>query len=377
VLNAVTSLYTAPQANGKAYGGKWANTNVSAIDEFDRGGANRGCAIIQTLTKVSEVANSTALLALTPRVHKKNTITHPMELNQGEHDLYEYFYENLDTNAETVLTATITDKQLLVGLALGGAEPTDWQAATGYSAGDIRENPADGVVYIARANHTSAAAFVTDRREGLFVPYWTYVDRDYRENKDATATFVVTLRKTAYIMTGSEESKWQNATKSKDEKETVTYPNVDGYYAQIALDDAKTNAADMTAATPAAPANHVLDTVVKGPSGDGKYNVVRVTVNAGGSVAEAWPNTAKDYDVTFTAYRRVADTAGTMVEQKRIWIGNESRRHLILQSAASSHCSGGIDFPRAGWNTSYYPSGPGRYIAIKYTYVTEGAWEDE
>lgn len=376
-LNGVKT-YTDPKANNKTYGGTYVNSITKANDEFDRGNADRSCKIIQTLTLVNTITSSTALLALTPRVHKKNTITHPFELNQGEHDLYEYIYENLNPASESVLLTTITDKQLLVGLALSGVEPADWATGTVYVAGDIRENPADGVVYICRAGHTSAAAFVTDRREGRWVPYWTYVDRDYRMNNDATATFIVTLRKTAYVMTGNEEHGWQHATNNRDEEETILYPDLDGYAAQIVMDDAKTNAADMTVATPAAPANHVLKTVVRRPNGEGSYDVVRVTVNQGGSgLYEAWPNTAKEDLTPYHEYRQTYNTAGVPEEQKRTWILNRSIRHLVTQSSAAQHVSGGIQFPRAGLYSYYTPFGIGKYIATKITFVTEGAWNPE
>ena len=369
--------YTDPKANNKAYTGTYVNSVTKATDEFERSGASRDCQIIQTLTLVKTIANSTALLALTPRVHKKNTITHPFELNQGEHDLYEYFYDNLNPASVTVLKDTITDKQLLVGLALGGSDPTNWVTSTAYTAGLIRENPADGVVYICRVAHTSDV-FATDRREGRWAPYWTYVDRDFRQKSDGTATFVVTMRKTAYIMTGNEEYAWQAATKNRDEEETIIYPDVDGYYSQLILDDAKTNTDDMTAAIPNAPANHVLKMVKREPKGEGAYDVIRVTVNqGGGSSYEAWPNTAKDEDTTYTAYRRVHNAAGAAEEQARTWIINRSIRHLLLQSNAASHISGGIQFPRAGLYSKYEQRWPGKYIATKITFVTEGAWAAE
>ena len=369
--------YTDPKANGKTYGGTYVNSVTKATDEFERSGAARDCQIIQTLTLVKTIANAAALLALTPRVHKKNTITHPFELNQGEHDLYEYFYDNLNPASVTVLKDTITDKELLVGLALGGVDPTNWATSTSYTAGDIRENPTDGVVYICRGTHTSGV-FATDRRDGWWVPYWTYVDRDFRQKSDGTATFIVTLRKTAYIMTGNEEYAWQAATKNRDEEETIIYPDVDGYYSQVILDDAKTNTADMTAAIPNAPANHVLKTVKREPKGEGAYDVIRVTVNQGGGGSyEAWPNTAKDEDTEYTEYRRVHNTAGVAEEQKRTWILNRSIRHLLLQSNAASHISGGVQFPRAGMYSKYDQRWPGKYIATKITFVTEGAWAAE
>ena len=377
-LNAVTTLYTDPQANGSVYSGKWVNSEIKALDEFERGGAMRNCAIVQMLTKVSQVASSTDLLALTARVKKHNWITHAEELNYGEHTEYTYIYENLDPSAETVLMDTITDKQLLVGLPLGASEPTDWAQNTAYSAGDIREDPTDNVVYICRVNHTSTATGVMadDFREGNWAHYWSYVDRKFQNNRDHTATFMVVFRLTAYLLSGNEEIGWQNETKTRDEKETILYPNVDGYNAQLIFDDAKTNADDMTAATPAAPVDHVLETIRRVPAGDGSYNVTRVTVNSGGELAEAWPNTAKDYAVKHIEYRRVANTSGVMVEQKRTWTGNESRRHLILQSAAAQHCSGGIDFMKAGWDTHYTMVGRNRYVAVKYTIVDSGSWAD-
>lgn len=378
-LNAVKT-YTDPKANNKTYGGTWVNSVTRALDEFERGGATRDCSIIQELTKVTSISAIADLTALTPRIHYKNTITHAEELNYGDHSMYEYIYENLNPASRTTLISGLTNKQLLVGLPLGNSDPTNWAQNTAYTVGNIRENATDGVVYICRKAHTSTAAgtFADDFREGYWAHYWSYVDRDYREMNNGTATFVVTFRLTKYELTGNEEYGWQHATKNRDEEETILYPNVDGYYAQLILDDAKTNATDMTNATPAAPANHVLKVVKRVPKGSGAYDVMRVTTNQGGNASyEAWPNTAKDEDTEYTEYRRTYNAAGVVEEQKRTWILNRSIRRLLLQSAATAHISGGIQFPRAGLYSRYEERWPGRYIATKITFVTEGAWAVE
>jgi len=139
-LNLVGS-YTDPQANGKTYTGKYVNAEVRGDDQNTDGTADRAGVIVQKLIKVTAISAYTDLT--NPLIVQNNLIVFPLRTEDGEADQIEYIYPNLDPASQTFLIETITDAQLVLLVGAG----------------------------------------------------WTYVSRDFKKQKDNTATFSFMLKK--------------------------------------------------------------------------------------------------------------------------------------------------------------------------------------
>jgi len=319
-----------PQADGQTYTGDFASAKVvleGGIDDNNQ----RYRKIIQTLILLALPANSTALLALDSRLKSNNEILSIAELNLGERDGYSYIFDNLAPVTVTVLMEIITDNELLIGLPLGGAAQTAWAGSTSYTVGLIRQFT-DGRLYICGIAHTSGT-FATDLRDGKWQRYWQYVTREFEVLDNNTARFTVSFSKLSWKGTGNEEIQFSAANGNQSEQERILYPNLDSAQAQIVLDDAKTNTADMTGATPASPGGHVLKTIARISAGGGKYNVTRVTWEPIISISyDSWNNFTAEYEVTTPKFRRISGS-----DQIRFFVFTTYIKQTTSASAAHSY----------------------------------------
>lgn len=158
-INAVTTTYISPKANGVAYTGSYVNSQVKAIDEDDRGTENRACSIVQILTKVDSIGTVSDLYTANYRTTRTNEWLRSNELNRGEKDEWAFLYENMDANSRDVCMKTITDLQLLTWLVYTEDCTDTWVGSTSYSLGAVvyvKNKP-----YICISAHTSSD-FTTD-----------------------------------------------------------------------------------------------------------------------------------------------------------------------------------------------------------------------
>lgn len=136
------------------------------------------------------------------------------------------------------------------------------------------------------------------------------------DNKDGSGT----LRKDQTKLRATTDqyvSTWHAANGSQAESETIAWANLSISDIALILADAKTNSADMTAATyVAAPASHKLQSVVIRRNGNASGDVIRTTFiprNGGGT--DSWTsNYDNDYYFIVPKFRKV----GSVKETRRI-----------------------------------------------------------
>jgi len=150
---------------------------------------------------------------------------------------------------------------------------------------------------------------------------WAITDVRINDNRDGSASLqrrqTIKRGKTDEFTTG-----FTAASGSQPESETVIWHNITNADADLIVSDAKTNTADMTAATyAAAPANHVFKGTNKSPvrgidsAGEQIFDLVRRTwipLNSGGGW---WGGISNGY--IFTAYTRKRDLKSIGIEQIR------------------------------------------------------------
>jgi len=116
-------------------------------------------------------------------------------------------------------------------------------------------------------------------------------------------------------------SKWIASNGRREETEVLMWMDLTAADATTIYNDAKTNTADMTGATPVAPANHKLLMCQRIPHGNNSFNVVRMTFiprSTGGTANDDWDEYKDYYSVTFPKWRRVK-IAGVLTEQVRFF----------------------------------------------------------
>jgi hypothetical protein len=150
-LDAVAT-YTDPKADNQSYTGTFVNSKV-VCDEGDAETSERHVTILQTLILVSAPADTAALAALAGLITQGNLLKEPFGLKVpgndgtiGEEDTISYRWHNIATSSRTTLMA-ITDANLVSGLPGAG---------------------------------------------------WSYIQREFKEEDDNTATFTVVFQKIAW-----------------------------------------------------------------------------------------------------------------------------------------------------------------------------------
>jgi len=326
-LDAVKS-YTSPpvMADGEAYTGTFVNSRVEVIEDSRDG--ERAAHIRQTLVLVADGSTIAKLKALPAIVTQENEILNLFEVNTGERDLLAFKFSYLNPAHRDELM-TIADATYVSDLANVAAAHDE------ILAGNV---PATG---------------------------WSYEDRKCIDEPDKTMTFIVLFRQTAWTGTTSEAAAFIAGQGTLEEHETIIWPNVSAAQATTAYDNAKTNEADMTAATPASPASHKLKKVTRNNAGEGRYRVERVTFIPK-STSSVWltgiKNTTKVW-YQFTTMRDPSD--GLQKRWYRAITVKIATRQVITRDDADDHIDGGLSI--GPFHSRWWSVGPGKYIAVKIT----------
>lgn len=302
-----TATYANPAANGKAYSGTWANSEIVAIDEDSSGTNERIGSIIQTLKKVATITSVSDLAALDPIITRGNEILQTFETATGERETVMFTYKGINIASRDALF-DITDANMVSSIA-------SQVSATGIT--------------------------------------WTYMDRKFVGNDDRTGTFSVLFKETDWLTvvnvntsnTVAVYSRFTYATGNRENSETLIWPNINSTTSLAIYNDAKTNAENL-AASNFTPSTAVLKlkTVERVPMEEGRYQVERTSVTPNSSLITAvWPPYSDETNETFQVkrYRRYKDeTTGLWVEQVRTWVFHRRDKYSISASLSQAWLNG-------------------------------------
>jgi len=316
-----TATINNPKADNLAYSGTFVRSDVESKEgSGDNDDMNqRYVNIVDTLIKVATVSNIDSLAALQNIIIQENEILNAFGLDEGEEDIITYIFFDInpasraafmaisDANMvsslpgsgwtyvdrkfedqkdgtarvsvifkkETYLnvTGSTPDKDLLTRHIYGYENVNDAGGTPYYGIRSTKTDGADGIptdnIEEIRDNQAAQAGYaitdinITDNKDGS-----SSLRRRQVKQRSATSQFV-----TSYSP--------QNG--GQEETQVVEWYDLSATDAATVYDNANTNKADMTGATPAAPTGHVLKTISRpvqtgvDSSGSPLFDIRRIT----------------------------------------------------------------------------------------------------
>lgn len=297
---------TNPVANKRTYTGTYAVGKVWHKEGIDKDGQ-----IFESLAKINSVANIADLVALKPLIIQENKILNLFGLDTGEGDWIAYGYHGLNPASRATVMA-ISDSDMVTNLPGAGWSYEDrkfteksnntadfvvlfrksvWSNQSGTPPNQViasrvitkhlNYDPKNNTAGLRRKKIDGAKGIQTSKAEEVFgnepaESGWAVDSITLEEMANGQSS--IKKQQSKERATGDQFTRrWNAGHGNRPEMETIAWFDLTATDATTVYDNAKTNTADMTGATPASPANHLLLTVERIPQGNGLFDVARVS----------------------------------------------------------------------------------------------------
>lgn len=396
---------TNPKADKQTYTGTFAIGLIKAEAQGDR-----SVTITQELTLVNALTDIASLRALSPVKLYENEILRPNRLDEGEQDRVTFEYRNINpTSRATAMAFTDAEIEGTLGVATGeywrrafniqedgtaiftisstdadffntSGDTPDRVLATTRTFSNDNYDPQNDKAGVNRTKvdgaddvPNDAAYEIADNQ--VAESGWALTGVSVSENGDGGAAIRrAQVKKRA--TTDQFVTRFSSAQGNQPESQTVVWLNLSETDADTVYNDATSNQADMTAATPAAPASHVLRHVEKpfetGVDSDGKqmFGVVRITWiprSSNGTFRGAQDGEIKPFKIYGISIKNNFQTVNPyiVIEDRKVTDVYADARDFADDSDVNP-----VDQRRLGgvkWDDSIQ-----RYIAIKETWWGTG-----